>query len=77
LYEHERYSLAPGFSGAQMDVLRAIEFHSAERVGIGEITDDFHTAEYAESTIYKALNELQEKGFVEKVLPGVYRYVGP
>ena len=77
LYEHKRYSLAQGFSDAQMDVLRTVEFHKRVRVGIDEIMDDPYTNEYAESTIYKALNELQNKNFIDKVRPGVYRYTGP
>lgn len=77
LYEHRRYSLARGFSDAEMDVLRAVEFHDATRVGVDEIMDSSHAEDLAESTIYKALRTLQEKELIEKVRPGVYQYTGP
>ncbi len=77
LYEHRRYSLARGFSDAEMDVLRAVEFHDATRVGVDEIMDSSHAEDLAESTIYKALRTLQDKELIEKVRPGVYQYTGP
>ena len=76
LYEHRRYALAQGFSDAEMDILRAIEFHREKRVGVDEIMEDYHAREYSESTIYKGLRTLQEKELIEKVRPGVYRYSG-
>jgi hypothetical protein len=77
LYEHRRYSAARGFTDAEMQVLRAIEFHTADRVGIDEIEDSEHTQEIAESTIYKSLRSLREKKLVDRVRPGLYRYSGP
>lgn len=77
LYEHRRYATAEGFSEAEMDVLRAVEFHDEKRVGVDEIMEHPHATEYAESTVYKSLRRLGEKGLVEKVRPGVYRYDGP
>lgn len=77
LYEHRRYVEASGFSDAEMDVLRAVEFHSATRVGVDEIMESTHTSDLAESTIYKHLKSLVEKELLKKVRPGVYRYVGP
>lgn len=77
LYEHRRYSLARGFSDAEMDVLRAVEFHDATRVGVDEITGSEQAEGLAESTVYKALRTLQEKELIEKVRPGVYQYDGP
>jgi len=60
-----------------MQVLRAVEFEAAERVGIDEIQGSIHTEEIAESTIYKSLRNLREKQLVERVRPGTYRYAGP
>ncbi len=77
LYEHRRYALAQGFSDAEMDVLRAVEFHREKRVGVDEIMESHHATEYSESTVYKSLRTLQEKGLLSKVRPGVYRYDGP
>jgi len=77
LYEYERYSAAEGFSDAEMDVLRAIEFHEADRVGVDEIMEQEHTKEYSESTIYRYLRELREKGLIKRVRSGVYQYDGP
>lgn len=77
LYEHRRYALAQGFSDAEMDVLRAIEFHDEKRVGVDEVMEDFHAEEYSESTVYKALRTLQEKELISKVRPGLYQYTGP
>jgi DNA-binding transcriptional ArsR family regulator len=77
LYEHRRYAVAEGFSDAEMDVLRAIEFHPADRVGVGEIMDHQHAKEYSESTVYRYLRKLRKKGLIEKVRSGVYRYDGP
>ena len=77
LYEHRRYALAQGFSDAEMDVLRAIEFHNEDRVTIDELMEDFHAQEYSQATIYKCLRTLQEKELIEKEKPGLYRYRGP
>lgn len=77
VYEHRRYAAAKGFSDAEMNVLRAIEFHSATRVGIDEIMDDYHTADVSESMVYKSLKNLQDKKLITKVRPGVYQYIGP
>lgn len=76
-YEHRRYADAEGFSDAEMDVLRAVEFTEATRVGVDEVIDHPQTEDIAESTVYKYLRRLCEKGLVEKVRPGVYRYEGP
>lgn len=77
LYEHKQYAAARGFSDAEMDVLRAVEFADATRVGVDEIMDSEHAGDLAESTIYKSLKQLQEKDLVRKVRPGVYEHVGP
>jgi hypothetical protein len=77
LYEHQRYAVAQGFSDAEMDVLRAVEFHDADRVGIDEIMEDKHAEEYSESTVYKSLRTLQDKDLIKKIRPGVYQYTGP
>lgn len=77
LYEHRRYSSARGFSDAEMDVLRAVEFHSSTRVTIGEIMTSDHANDLGESTVYKSLRTLQEKELVNKIRPGLYQYVGP
>ena len=77
LYEHRRYALSQGFSDAEMDVLRAIEFHSEKRVGVDEIMGSHHAEEYSDSTVYKSLRTLQEKDLISKVRPGLYRYTGP
>ena len=77
LYEHKRYSQARGFSDAEMDVLRAVEFHEADRVGVDEIMESPHAEDLAESTVYKALRTLQEKELITKIRPGVYQYRGP
>jgi predicted transcriptional regulator len=74
LYEHRRYERARGFTDAEMDVLRAIEFADAERVTIDEIMDDNHAEEYSEAAVYKSLRTLQEKTLIEKIKPGLYRY---
>jgi hypothetical protein len=76
-YEHRRYAQARGFSDAEMDILRAVEFHDATRVGVDEVIESAHADDYAESTVYKSLKSLQDKQLVEKIRPGVYRYVGP
>ena len=77
LYEHRRYSRARGFSDAEMDVLRAVEFHKADRVGVDEIMESPHAEDIAESTVYKALRTLQDKELLTKIRPGVYQYSGP
>ncbi|WP_283401546.1 hypothetical protein [Halorubrum sp. DM2] len=77
LYEHERYSSAKGFSTSELDVLRAIEETHEERVVLQDFKNDFRVEDYAESTIYNALNSLVEKDLVERVARGVYRYTGP
>ncbi|MFC7042860.1 hypothetical protein [Halonotius sp. GCM10025705] len=77
LYEHRRYAIAEGFSDAEMDVLRAIEFHPADRVGVDEIMDHKHAKEYSESTVYRYLRKLRDKDLIEKVRSGLYRYDGP
>lgn len=77
LYEHRRYAMAEGFSDAEMDILRAIEFHPADRVGVDEIMEHEHAKEYSESTVYRYLRQLREKSLIEKVRSGLYRYDGP
>jgi DNA-binding transcriptional ArsR family regulator len=77
LYEYRRYEQASNFSDAQMDVLRSVEFHDAERVGVDEVMESPHAKQYAESTVYKSLKRLTERGLVKKIRPGVYRYDGP
>lgn len=77
LYEHRRYALSQGFSDAEMDVLRAIEFHSEKRVGVDEIMASHHAQQYSDSTVYKSLRTLQEKDLISKVRPGLYQYTGP
>lgn len=77
MYEHRRYTEAKGFSDAEMDVLRAIEFHPAERVGVDEIMSAEWTEDVSESMVYKSLKRLQEKDLVTKIRPGVYQYTGP
>ncbi|USZ69191.1 type IV toxin-antitoxin system AbiEi family antitoxin domain-containing protein [Halorussus salilacus] len=77
LYEHKRYSSAKGFSNSEMDVLRAIEETRENRVMLQDFKHDFRVEDYAESTIYNALNGLVEKELLERVGRGVYRYTGP
>lgn len=77
LYEYRRYEKASDFSDAQMDVLRSVEFHDAKRVGVDEVMESPHAEQYAESTVYKSLKRLTERGLVEKIRPGVYQYDGP
>lgn len=77
LYEYRRYSQARGFSDAEMDILRAIEFEPEKRVGVDEIMANGFASDYSESMVYKALGTLQEKGLIDKIRPGVYQYIGP
>lgn len=77
LYEYRRYEAARGFSDSELDVLRAVEFDDARRVFVEDIIDSEYTEDLAESTVYNHLRNLQEKGLVEKLKPGAYRYTGP
>ena len=77
VYEHKRYSQAEGFSDSEMAVLKAVEFNRNERVVMSDIEDDYRIQDYSESTIYKALSNLEEKGLIDKPGHGVYRYIGP
>lgn len=77
MYEHRRYAEAYGFADSEMEVLRVIEFTNRERISTREIKNHGRVEEYSEGTIHKALNNLEEKGLINKHERGLYSYSGP
>lgn len=77
IWEHRLYAESQGFADSEMEVLRVIEHSKNERVLAKEIKNHPAVEDYSESTVHKALNNLQEKGLVKKQGRGLYSYKGP
>lgn len=77
LYEHRRYSRSKGFSDTELEVLKAIEFSDKDRVTLNEVMESDYANQVSDSSVYNALNNLQDKSLINKIEGGLYQYTGP
>lgn len=87
--EHQWYTKAQGFTSNEVEVLRALEELAQENnpvhitdlrshFGLGEEGDQDREALFtSESTLYNALNNLEEKDLVGNNKNGLWKYTGP